>query len=224
MMKNHLRRIAAAALAVPLLVGTASVADAGTKSSYKSSGKIASISWIEMGATDGAGETEILLGDLSVMGDKLPDAFGSVYVYSCSDGETPGGGGHGEEPVEGACDLVESRWIFAEPGAITLTMDRKLTTAKISGRLTVYGDHDGEAIGFPMANITLTGFGVTSTSRDSGSYTDSNGQRYSYKSTNTGRQGVVTGSIGAMVFDDEPGESSWGYFGSFRSMDRSSTP
>jgi hypothetical protein len=226
MMKKHLRRIAAAGLAVPLLVGTASVADAGTKSSYKSSGQFASISWVEVGDTNDAGETEYLWGDLTVMGDKLPEAWGSVTVFLCEEGEKPGYGGHGghdEEPGEAECD-VEYRSIWGERGAVSLTMDRKLNTASISGRLTVHGGHDGVEIGTPTADITLTGFGVTSTSRESGTFTDSSGQRYSYRSTNTGREGVVTGRIGAMVFDDEEGETSWGYFGSYRSMDRSSTP
>ncbi|MFP5371208.1 MAG: hypothetical protein ACLGI3_10740, partial [Actinomycetes bacterium] len=84
------------------------------------------------------------------------------------------------------------------------------------------GDGHGGATGAPPVDITWTGVGATSTTRDSGSGTDQYGSyRYSY--TFTGRDAVLSeGSrIGPMVFDDEDGEYSDAELGKHRRSDRS---
>ncbi|NHA68432.1 hypothetical protein [Phycicoccus flavus] len=213
-------RLAACAAAVPLLVATAGTATAGTSWTYKSSGVTASTSWLEVGPIPGvAGNAHV--GYLSAQGDRVVDVFGEVYDWTCPDGVLPpDGGGHGEEP-ETECALENVRFVYAQPGAVTLTVDKKLAKARLTGVLDV-SDHDGGSAGRPPVDITWTGIGSSSTERSYSTFTE-NGTRYRSRYTATTREGDVEGRIGAMVFDDEAGETSYGAFGTYRTDERAMT-
>ena len=218
-------RLAAAALAVPLVIATAGTASAGSKWTYKSSGSFAYVSWMEVGKLPAPVLGNYHVGYLDVRGDKVVDVFGEVYDWSCPKGELPPefGGGHGEEEPDTKCTLESTRFIFADPGAITFTVDRRLNAATLVGRLIV-SDHDGAGEASPPVNMKWTGVGVSSKSTNTSSYTDSNGSRWSDRTTETAREGDISGLIGAMVFDDERGEFSYGSFGTYRTDSRQTTP
>ena len=222
-MKARTARLAAVALAVPLVVGTAGSAVAGTKWSYRSSGSFANTSWLEVGAIPGvAGNAHV--GFLDVRGDQLVDVFGEVYDWTCPEGVVPPfGGGHGEEPPETECVLESTRFIFSQPDAVTLTVDKRLGSARLVGTLDV-ADHEGGSAGRPPVDVTWTGIGSSARSTTYSTFTDDNGVRFSTRTTETFRSADVEGRIGAMVFDDEAGEFSDGTFGTYRTEDKGSTP
>lgn len=217
-------RIAAAALAIPLVIATAGSATAGSKWTYKSSGSFASTTWMEVGALPDPVLGNYHVGYLEARGDRVIDVFGEVFDWTCPPGETPPlGGGHGEEPPETTCVLESQRFVFAEQGAVTLTVDRKLGSARLVGRLLV-SDHEGEGTANPPVDITWTGIGTSSRQTMYSTYTDDSGVKFTTRTAETFRQGDVEGRIGVMVFDDEAGETSDGAFGTFRIDDRGSTP
>ena len=216
-------RLAAAALAVPLVIATAGTANAGSKWTYKSSGSFASVSWMEVGTLPDPVLGNYHVGFLEVRGDKAPEVYGDVTDWTCPDGELPPEfGGHEEEP-ETNCTLEGSRFIYADPSAITFTVDRKLNAATLVGNLIV-SDHEGAGEASPPVNMTWTGIGTISKSTNTSTYTDSNGSKWSDRTTETAREGDISGLIGAMVFDDEGGEFSYGYFGTYRTDSRQTTP
>lgn len=215
-------RVAAATAAATLAISVGATtlpAHAGSMYFSKSSGTTAGASWLEVGTLPGPVQGNAHVGFLFVedLGKGKARVFGGVEDYECPDGVLPdGGGGHVEEPPqEPGCEFVDFR--FIEGGNITFKMDRKFTSASLTGTLNVFG-HDGPA-GTPAVNMTWTGIGSSYKSTNTYSYTDEFGtyrSRYSF----SGRQADVEGNIGPMVFDDEPGEYSSAEMGSYRSMDR----
>jgi hypothetical protein len=218
-------RLAAAALAVPLVIATAGTANAGSKWTYKSSGSFANVSWMEVGELPAPVLGNYHVGYLDVRGDKVVDVFGEVSDWTCEEGELPPefGGGHGGEEPETGCTLESVRFIYANRGAVTFTVDRKLNEATLVGNLTV-SDHEGAGEASPPVNMTWTGIGGTSRSTSTSTYTDPSGEKWTSRMTETGREGDIEGRIGAMVFDDEDGEFSYGSFGTYRTDERSVTP
>lgn len=218
-------RLAAAALAVPLVIATASTASAGTKWTYKSSGSFASVSWMEVGELPDPVVGNYHVGYLEVRGDKVPEVYGDVADWTCPLGELPPefGGGHGEEEPKTNCTFEGSRFIYADPSAITFSVDRKLNAATLVGELIV-SDHEGAGEASPPVDMTWTGIGTTSKSTNTWAYSDSNGSKWSDRTTETGREGDISGRIGGMIFDDEDGEFSNGYFGTYRTDSRQTTP
>ncbi|HSF98748.1 MAG TPA: hypothetical protein VLA55_08660 [Ornithinibacter sp.] len=218
-------RLAAAALAVPIVIATAGTANAGSKWTYKSSGSFANVSWMEVGELPAPVLGNYHVGYLEVRGDKVPDIYGDVTDWTCPEGELPpdfGGGHEGEEPETG-CTLEGSRFIYGDPSAVTFTVDRKLNAATLVGNLFV-SDHEGEGTASPPVNMTWTGIGGTSKSTSTETYTDPSGAKFTYRTTQTAREGDIEGKIGVMVFDDEDGEFSYGSFGTYRIDERGTTP
>ena len=109
---------------------------------------------------------------------------------------------------------------------LTVTVDKKLTKATLTGQLEVssHGEGGNGQPQYPQANVTVTGYGATQTSKFKESYSDSDGGSYSFSGTQTGRAATVTGAIGTMIFDDEPGEISGGFLGTYKNMSKSYTP
>lgn len=223
MSRSSLRRrlaMGAAASAAVTLVA-ASPATAAEMFFSKSSSTIVTTSWLEVGPLPGVkGNTHI--GDMQVedMGRGRARIFGVVFDLTCAPGQVPSvpGGGHGEPPAEDACTLEGER--FIEGGTVTFTIDRKLTKATLTGNLAVGAGHGGPTAA-PPVNITWTGVGSTSTTRESGTSVDEFGT-YTFRYTFTGRDATVAAGsrIGVMVFDDEAGEGSQAQMGNQRSSSR----
>jgi len=217
-------RLAAAALAVPLVIATAGTATAGSKWTYKSSGSFASASWMEEGGLPGvAGNYHV--GFLEVRGDKAFDVYGDVTDWSCDEGELPPefGGGHGEEEPETGCTFEGNRFIYGDSSMVKFTVDRKLNAATLVGNLVV-SDHEGEGPVSPTVNMTWTGIGGISKSTSAETYTDPSGAKSTYRTTQTAREGDIEGKIGLMIFDNAPNEFSYGSFGTYRTDERTTTP
>ena len=226
------RRRLATLLAVALTVFglLSSSAFAGSMYFSKSSGTMASTSWLEVGelppAANAPGNAHF--GDLWVesLGKGEAYAFGTVYDVQCEEGVTPylPGGGHEastvDEPEEpGGCELLGVR--FMEGESLQFSIDRKLTTATLTGTLAVGSGHGEGPVGTPQVNITWNGVGSQYKSTESGYYTDEYGT-YRYRYTFAGRDAVIApgSNIGPMVFDDEVGEWSTGQLGTYRSAER----
>lgn len=224
---SSLRRLATVtASAAALAVVVPSPALAGDLFFSKSSGTQVSTSWLEVGTLPAAANApgNAHFGELWVddLGNGRASVFGTVYDVQCEDGVTPylPGGGHATPaPEDGPCRLLAIR--FVEGGQVTFTVDKKLTTAKLTGTLAVGSGHGEGPTSAPAVSITWTGVGNTYNERRSGTTVDEYGT-YTYRYDFTGRDAVVgTGSrIGPMVFDDEPGENSESTLGKYRSSNR----
>lgn len=237
MSRTLLRRglaVTCTTVAMTVVVAAPSPALAADMSFSRSSGTVASTTWLEIGELPAAANApgNAHFGELQVedLGRGRARAFGIVYDVQCQDGVTPylPGGGHGgepappegEAPVEG-CTLELVRFIDGGSG-LTFTVDRKLTRATLTGTLAVSSGHGEGPTGAPPVDITWTGFGDAYSNTQSGSFTDEYGT-YSYRYSFTGRSAAIAAGsrIGPMLFDDEPGESSTGQLGSFRESTRS---
>ncbi len=105
---------------------------------------------------------------------------------------------------------------YIKDGDITLVVDRKLQTARLTGTLEV--DSHG-ATARPPVDMTWTGIGDLSsfTSFEKGS---EGGSTYVYKYESTSREATVTGFIGAMGFTDDADDVSEGYIEKTKSYER----
>lgn len=220
----RLATVAVAAAAVPALV--AAPASAGGDMFFsKSSGTTVSTTWLEAGVIPGvAGNWHF--GDLFVEATNRgrAQAFGTVFDVTCPEGiapQNPGGHGDAAPPEEEpACVLEGIRFLDASPSQLTLSIDRKRTTATLTGQLSV-GDGHGSSTAGPRVDVVLNSVGSTYSSTERGTSTDEYGT-YTYRYSFSGRDAVVAAGsrIGPMVFDDEPGESSAAIMGAFRSSSR----
>ena len=226
MSASSLRRLTTVtAAAAALAVAVPSPALAGDLFFSKSSGVQVSTTWLEVGelprAANAPGNAHF--GELWVedLGNGRSSVFGTVYDVQCDERTTPylPGGGHGQPtPEDGPCRLLGTR--FLDGDQVTFTVDRKLTTARLTGTLAVGSGH-GDTAGTPAVDITWTSIGATYSERRSGTTVDEFGT-YTYRYDFTGKEADVTpGSrIGPMVFDDEAGEYSDAQLGKYRSSDR----
>lgn len=123
-----------------------------------------------------------------------------------------------EEEVE-YCDYVQDRFLDGTETA-TFTVDIVNAVATVTGTLTVtggHGDHGepGEVLGRPPVNLTITG-GEWQQSKGAYAFWGAD-YRYEYSSEGTDIfGGTVSGAIGAMGFDDDADDTSFGGFGSYR--------
>ncbi len=196
------RRFTALLVVSALAVGVvAPAASAGSSWKYRSSGKAAQSWWTQVDGTPTGGPFgNVHIGWLYVYETStgLGDAFGFIEDYDCEPGKLPNGGGHGE-PTPG-CTYVGFRW--AEGYGLTFNMDKKLNSARLQGRLTVYGGGHGEGgvVGTPLADVRWTGVGNTFTNRSTWRYRDGT-TTYTDRSSSTDRDATMSGFIGPMGFD-----------------------
>jgi hypothetical protein len=186
----------------------------------KSSGTVASVSFLEVGEEAGV-EGNYHFWDLQAedLGRGRAQVFGNVFDVQCEAGVDPYlPGWEGAEPdPSGGCDVVGFRYV--EGSTVSLSIDRKLSSARLTGTVNVYIEDSPTPVATTV-DLTWTAVGDTSTSRESGRYTDSYGT-YSYRYTFTGRNAAVSGSIGSTTVGDEDGEVVYGQLGKYRSADRS---
>lgn len=207
-MSSTLRRIATAALAIPLAVGMATSADAKSKYQAKSSGNFASAYW-ERSVGTGDGATVYTFGGLEARGDLQVDVFGWVDEFTCPDPVTP------FEDPESECSY-EFDWIYADPSEVTLTMGKKNASAQLTGTVLI-ANESGETEA--ELDVTFEGFGATYRATNSFTYRDSDGVRFSVRSTDTGRSATVSGSIGEIDLAGAEGS-----IGTYRQMEREMLP
>lgn len=219
--------VAVSTAALSAAVAMPSPAMAGSMFFSKSSGRTVNVQWLEVGSLPAPIAGNIHFGEAFVEERSRGRAYawGNVIDLTCPDGyipERPGGGhgepspehGPGEPPVDPNCTFEGMR--FIDGGNLFLKMDRNLTTARLTGNLAVHGESGTST---PPVDATWTGVGSLSSGTDSGTYTDGY-STYSYRYSYTGRQAVMSGKMGPMVFDDEPGESSSGQMATYRSATR----
>lgn len=221
------RALLALAATIVMVFPLAGTATAASSSHGKSSGQTASADWVEYGELPGVGGN-VHVGFLyvDVYSSDGADIFGMVTDWTCDPGEEPGWGGHEvaiedeemeeEEPVEDLCDFESDRFISNEDA--TFSMNRKGTQASLVGPLRVEG-HDGGDAAFPQANMTWTAIGSTYTYRASESFSDGT-YSYTYRYTFTGADAAIGGTIGAMGFNDDEDDESFGSLGTYRNMYR----
>lgn len=208
-MNTTFRRVAALALALPLTVGLGATAQAKTNVNAKTSGNYATVEW---GSTQTAdGQTTTTFGYFDVRGTKVLDVNGGVEIITCPEGVDPWMDEGGECTYSGG-------YVTAEPGAVQLTMDKKLTKASLTGTIQVYNYAD-DTVSNEALNLTLTGFGTTVTRKETFNYTDDLGVNYSIRATDTGRQATVSGTIAGHDLGDAVAA-----FGTYKNMEKLRIP
>jgi hypothetical protein len=213
------RWVAAAAVSLAVSVLATGTATAGETWTYRASGSDASVEWIEFGDLPGIpGNVHVGWLWVDASSSRSTYAYGYVEDWTCPEGERPDGGGHDEEEP-GNCEFEAFREIEGEQ--INFTMDRKLSSARLTGTLRVE-NHETGAGASPPVDITWTAVG--STHKTTETYRDvSDGQRVQYRNTYTSTVAVVDGFIGAMGFTDDQDDESSGYLSTYRVHERSSS-
>lgn len=202
-------------LAAPALAGSMYLA--------KSNGKAAQTWWTQVDGVDPGTSPfgNVHVGSLYVYETTAgrADAFGYIDDFDCEPGNLPGGGGHEFEEEPSGCAYVGSR--VAEGFGLAFTIDRKLNSAHLKGRMTVYGGGhgDGGVVGRPKADITWTGSGSTVRSTSTWTYSDGS-TTYTDRWRSTDRFAAMSGTLGPMGFDPE---LSGGHMSIFRSMSKGRT-
>lgn len=229
-MKRSLRAGLVAGALSAALVGTgplgAAPAAASSMGMFRSSGTVANASWVEFGILPGIrGNAHV--GSLAVDASSRTSTyvFGNVADWTCPAGQRPPEGGHGhvleDEPPpepETNCTLESVRGIFGHPSMVSFSVDKRLTTARLTGNLSV-SDHGTGSAASPPVDMTWTGSGPLYSSTESGSFTDG-GSTYRYRYSFSGRDADVDGRIGAMGFSDDADDESSGQLGSYRSASK----
>lgn len=192
-------------VAMTALALTASPVLAKSMSIYKQSGRAVQTFWIQVdGTPTGSQFGNVHVGELYAfeVSPGRADAFGFIADFDCQPGELPDGGGHGFAEEEEPSGCVHVGFRGADGYGMKLTMDRKMTTATLTGAMTVYGGGHGEGgvVGRPNANITWTGVGPLFKQRSTWSWTDGN-TTYTDRYRSTDRSAVMSGRLGPMGFD-----------------------
>ena len=191
---------------------------AEAKSSFmgRTSGSTAETYWTQVdGTPPGTSPVgNVHVGWLSAyeMRQGTAEVFGQIEDWDCPEGTLPGGGGHGfapldEEPSEDDCQWKGSRWI--EAFDVPFTVDKKLSAARLTGTLTVYGGGHGEGgvVGRPAADIIWTGTGGITTEQYSFRYRDAGVMETDVYRANR-RAATMSGVLGPMGFDPDLSEGS----------------
>lgn len=221
-----------AALLSLLLLAT-SAGPAAAKSSFMSraSGSTADTYWTQVDGTPPGSSPfgNVHIGYLYAYETTTgkADVFGFIADWDCPEGELPSGGdphalpaeGSDEEPPPGNCESKGSR--FIESFDVPFQIDKKLSQARLTGTLTVYGGGHGEGgvVGRPYADIVWTGVGGTFTEKHSYRYRDG-GTMESGTWQASSRSATMSGILGPMGFDPE---LSGGWLSNFKTSSKSRT-
>lgn len=210
----------AAVAATVSLAATPSGAAAPDIFFSRTSGTIASANWIETDpiapGQSPVGNTHVGFLTVEAGGSSSPTfVFGAVEDYDCDPGEVPGGGHGGGQ---GTCDPIGVRFLDGQD--VTFTVDRKFTSARLTGTLRVSAGHDGTPLATPPVDMTWTGVGDLSKSTSIFRYVDETSAFYS-KEVRNGRTATVAGRIGPMNFTDDPDDVSAGFLGTYKVVSRS---
>lgn len=219
-----LRRIATLiVVAATALAMTAAPALAGSRSLYKESSRAAQTFWTQVDGTPTGSSPlgNVHVGDLYVYQTSpgKGDVFAWIDDFDCKPGKLPGGGGHGFEEEPSGCEYVGSR--YAEGFGLTFTINKKLTTARLTGQLKVFGGGhgDGGVIGRPKADIIWTGVGPVIRQSSTWTYNDGT-STYTDRYRSSDRNAVMSGILGPMGFDPD---LSGGQISKFTAMSKSRT-
>lgn len=204
--------ILVALIAATIGLTAAPSAAGGNKYFSKTSGETVDVYWTQIDGTEpGSGQFgNVHIGSLWAykMTANYVDVFAFIDDFDCEEGKLPYGGGHGvvtdeEPPPDDSCIYVGSRFGYGQN--MELTIDSKLTAARLTGSLVVEaggGHGGGPVVGNPPVDITFTGIGDLGKGRYTYRFTDG-GTTYSESQRSTYRQATVDGYIGAMTFDPD---------------------
>jgi hypothetical protein len=203
-------------------------AGASSMSMFRSSGTVANANWIEVGTLPDPIPGNVHVGSLFVDAPSRTRVFvfGSVFDWTCPEGERPPAGGHGgfEEgpvpPPETNCTLEGVRQIFGDERTLAFSVDKRLTTAQLKGTLSVSDHGGGGDPANPPVDMTWTGTGSPYSSTESGTFSEG-GSTFRYRYSFTGRNATIGGRIGAMGFTDDADDESSGQLGSYKNASRS---
>ena len=184
----------------------ATSADAKSTFQAKSSGNFAVVYWDEV--EDLGDSLRYTYGGIDAFGDRRVELYGYLDIATCLK----------EVPEETDPCTYEYRYIYADPAAVTLDVAKKNSAAALTGEVTLADDFGNEET--VALDISLLGAGATIKSTNSFTYRDSDGVRFSVRSSQTGRAATASGSIG----DIELPESAAGEFGTYRQMEREMLP
>lgn len=222
----------AAALALLMVSLGSTPADAKSSFMYRASGVSASTDWTQIDGTPTGSSPvgNVHIGSLYAYETTRGKAevYGYIEDWDCEEGQLPSGGGPHESsseqwdeepPPASGCEWKGSR--FVEAYDIPFTVDRKLTHARLTGMLTVYGGGhgDGEVIGRPSADIIWTGVGSVATMKETFRYRE-DGTTYSFTMESSTRSATMSGIMGPMGFDPD---FSSGSISSFKERNKSRT-
>ncbi len=219
------RRIAVFVALIVSIIGFTTVpSSAGSKFFSKSTGTAVDAYWTQIDGTP-VGSSEfgnVHIGFLYAyeQSDDYVDVFAFIDDFDCEEGQTPyGGGPHGFVEEAAADDAVEEEEPFEEEfGCIymgsrfgygqdmVLTIDKKLSSATLTGTLVVesggFHGEGGSVVGEPPVEMTWTGVGDLAKQRQTYRYSE-DGVTYSFSERSTYRQASVDGFIGGMTFDPD---------------------
>jgi hypothetical protein len=196
---------------VPLVAGAILPATAAQKGHVTSSGSFASIQF-EGAETSDAIPGNYVWGVIDIF-DGMAMGYGDTF--QCEEGQTPDD-----------CEWLGE--VYFDGYDVTVTTGKgKTAPVSVNGELFVYPfSYDEEPSEEPIEpgtvtiSATLSPYGKAARMTSSGSYRDGDtGESSSYRFTQNAYKATVTGSLGDLSLDD-----SMGYVGTYRGMDRWSTP
>lgn len=192
-----------AVLAISLLAASVP-ADAASRYLSKTTGTAADAYWTQVDGTPVGSSPfgNVHVGSLWVYETTKGrgDAFIFITDFDCQPGQLPGHGiAHEGEPPPDGCVHVGYR--SGEGYGLEFTLDRKLATAALRGRATIYGGgHGGGVVGSPSIDMTWSATSSAVSSSSTYRYTDG-GTTYTERYRSTMRTASLGGKIGPMTFD-----------------------
>lgn len=210
-MHGRTRTLVLAAL-LAMVFTAVGISPAEAKSSFaaRTSGSTAEAYWTHVdGTPTGSPSGNVHVGWLYAYetSEGRAEVFGFVDDFDCDEGE---------DPWWDECEYAGFR--FIDGYGVPFQIDKKLTSAHLSGTLSVFNENDGSS-DVVQADISWTGEGGLTRERHTYRYKDGD---TTYSSTYRAqvRSASVDGSIGSATLD---ADTSGGSLTSFTSSDKSKT-